>query len=761
MDPSRPNPSRPVPSARPALDGGSSTAPHSGGFFTASGPAAPREPQPGDMIGPYRLVRELGRGGMAVVYEAEDTELPRRVALKVLLTAGADLQTKARFVREGHAQAKVSHEHVVTIFRVGEADGASYIAMPVLNGTTLAQALLDNPHPPVGEVVRIGAEIAEGLAAAHTAGLIHRDIKPANVWLEAPKWRVKILDFGLARDPQDEGTEITIRGSAVGTPAYMSPEQAAGQEVDHRTDLWSLGVVLYQMSTGRKPFSGESRLNVMAAILTGEPPAPQALVPGLPRALSVLVLRLLAKNPAQRPASAAAVAAELDAIARELTAPKVVVVSLPSAASAPSANPWSDLDSSGTDTGPRAVVKSGTGTRPALPTRRRERTRDEDEDDRDEDDRDRESDRRRRRDRNRDRDEDESEKPRSFKWLWIGGATVLAVALSALVWMAVVAVSPKTKSTEAVEQKEKEKGKEQPRPPKPPENDRAAAETLLPVAALKVRVNDVRQDAEIPPGGTLPAGKITVTQIDFRDNKALDAAFVANTFLPAVSNMKFLAEVRMTRWQMELSAEQVGKLAAMPLSDTLTRLDAPMELTAASAAELKKFRSLTDITLTVADPDDAMFGRLAELPRLELLTFVGLPQSARLTDKGWETIARMPQLSVVTLVRPKAAAGAFRILTERGNGFVAIPALEFQVCDLTDTDLEALSKRSTDVRTLSFRTIGFTDEGVKHLAAVKSLKTLILRQTRVTEDGARALSVARPDLSITWEDKYFGPKKKP
>ena len=156
------------------------------------------------MIGPYRVLRELGRGGMAVVYEADDTELARRVALKVLVGPAADEQGKRRFVREAQAQAKVNHEHVVTIYRVGEARGISYIAMPILNGQTLAQALTTVTRPPLSSTIRIGLEIAEGLAAAHAVGLIHRDIKPSNIWLEAPKLRVRILDFGLARPPHAE-----------------------------------------------------------------------------------------------------------------------------------------------------------------------------------------------------------------------------------------------------------------------------------------------------------------------------------------------------------------------------------------------------------------------------------------------------------------------------------------------------------------------------------------------------------------------------
>ena len=592
MDPPRrPAPANPpTPHPKPAPEHTGETA---SGSHTAAGegtsnvfPIVPHEPKTDEMIGPYRILRELGRGGMAVVYEAQDTELPRRVALKVLLSGNADPQGKLRFVREAHAQAKITHDHVVTIYRVGEARGVSYIAMPVLNGQTLAQALSATPRPPVSHVVRIGGEIAEGLAAAHAAGLIHRDIKPSNIWLEAPKWRVKILDFGLARDPHAttaSAGDITIDGHVVGTPAYMSPEQAAGHAVDHRTDLWSLGVVLYQMTTGQKPFTGASTLNLMTAIISVEPPAPVELAPDVPPALSALILRLLAKHPDDRPASADEVVAQLDAIARSQTAAPVFVVWHPTNATTPAAapNPWSDIES----------------TEGAALTPRTTRTRREPEE---------EDPRRSRRD----------SEARSLKWVWIGGGTaLLAVLLGGLVWLAVAAVSPKTKPTEQVE-----KPPAQPKPvptpvPAPksvPDSERSAAEQLLPEAKLKL-LPDNGPEVEVGPGGTLPAGKFTVQVIDFESNKGLDANFVTRTFLPAVTNLKGLAEVRMDRWQMELSAEHVRQLAAMPLTGTLSRLDAAVELTPASLNELKKFRHLDDLTVVVPEPDDALFARLAEL----------------------------------------------------------------------------------------------------------------------------------------------------
>ena len=248
--------------------------------------APPQQPDELGRLGPYRVLGELGRGGMGTVYRAEDPTLRRQVALKVMSPhLAADPQAKARFVREAQAQAGVEHDHVVPIFHIGSADGLPFIAMPLLKGRTLADALADTPRLPLAEVLRIGREMAEGLAAAHAVGLIHRDIKPANIWLEEPRGRVKILDFGLARMSDEDapadvplpagGTDarLTVAGAIVGTPAYMSPEQAKGETVDHRTDLWGLGVVLYELATGERPFGGQSRAVVLYAVARTEPPA--------------------------------------------------------------------------------------------------------------------------------------------------------------------------------------------------------------------------------------------------------------------------------------------------------------------------------------------------------------------------------------------------------------------------------------------------------------------------------------------------------
>jgi hypothetical protein len=255
-------------------------------------------------LGPYRILAILGHGGMGVVYKAEDTQLERLVALKAMLPGlAASAANRQRFLREARAAAKIEHDHIVTIYQVGEDRGVPFLAMPLLQGESLNERLQREPRLSVAEILRISRETAEGLAAAHERGLIHRDIKPANLWLEANSGRVKLLDFGLARAAA-ENSHLTATGAILGTPAYMSPEQASGKGVDGRTDLFSLGCVMYRLATGELPFKGTDPISTLMAVAMEQPPAPIQLNREVPPALSGLVMELLAKKPAERPASA-------------------------------------------------------------------------------------------------------------------------------------------------------------------------------------------------------------------------------------------------------------------------------------------------------------------------------------------------------------------------------------------------------------------------------------------------------------------------
>jgi len=273
-------------------------------------------PAPGELnrLGDYRIMRRLGEGGMGCVFVAEHVRLKRLDALKLMNPAAAALATaRERFLREAQTAASIKHDNIVTIYHVGEESGTPFIAMELLEGESLEKRLRREPPVTIAEFARIGREAAEGLSAAHARGLIHRDVKPSNLFLEGRVEksedkpggfrRVKLLDFGLAK-LADADSSVTQAGSIVGSPAFMSPEQAAGQELDVRSDLFSLGVVLYLMATGRLPFNGDNTLQLLRQIDTYAPTPPDQLRRGFPSALSELVMKLLAKAPADRLASA-------------------------------------------------------------------------------------------------------------------------------------------------------------------------------------------------------------------------------------------------------------------------------------------------------------------------------------------------------------------------------------------------------------------------------------------------------------------------
>lgn len=279
---------------------------------------APQGPGEIGRLGGYRIIKVLGQGGMGMVFEAEDEVLKRRVALKVMRPElGRDAVARERFLREARLAATIEHDHIVAVFQVGEDNAVPFLAMPLLQGESLEDRLKHDGRLSIAEALRVGRETALGLAAAHARGLIHRDIKPANIWLETTleQPRVKILDFGLARAAGDDA-HITASGVIVGTPAYMSPEQARAEQTDHRSDLFSLGCMLYRMTTGEMPFKGKDAVSTLLAVCAEQPVPPRALNPTVPNGLSELVMKLLAKKPEERPPTAQAVADELAAIER-------------------------------------------------------------------------------------------------------------------------------------------------------------------------------------------------------------------------------------------------------------------------------------------------------------------------------------------------------------------------------------------------------------------------------------------------------------
>lgn len=252
--------------------------------------------KPGDVISRYRITGRLGAGGMGVVYQAEDLRLQRSVALKFLPQDSLTEQGRARFLNEARAAALARHPNICPIHDIDEADGELFIVMAFLEGETLQRIIARGPIEPA-RVVPISMQVASGLACAHGLGIIHRDIKSSNILIDRTGL-ASILDFGLALSA--DAMRVTVAGTSVGTPAYMSPEQARGDALDHRTDLWSLGVVMFEMLTGVLPFRSENHAAMLNAIIHDPPPKLSSMRAGVPPELERIVAKALQKNPASR-----------------------------------------------------------------------------------------------------------------------------------------------------------------------------------------------------------------------------------------------------------------------------------------------------------------------------------------------------------------------------------------------------------------------------------------------------------------------------
>ena len=276
---------------------------------------------PGTLIAHYRVISSLGQGGMGAVYLADDTRLGRRVALKVLPAGvAADPDRMRRFEQEARLASALTHPNVATIFEIGQQDDIRFLAMEYVEGRSLSERIKEGPLI-IPELVKIGIEVADALDDAHSKGIVHRDIKPANLMI-TPRGHVKVLDFGLAKlqagaMAADETQLLTSAGLVVGTVEYMSPEQALGRDVDHRTDIFSLGVMLYEMAAGRRPFSGATPSETMARILQAQPDAVARFNYEVPEELERVIRKCLEKDRERRYQSARELIVDLKNLERD------------------------------------------------------------------------------------------------------------------------------------------------------------------------------------------------------------------------------------------------------------------------------------------------------------------------------------------------------------------------------------------------------------------------------------------------------------
>ena len=324
----------------------------------------------GRNISHYKILEKIGEGGMGVVYKAEDTKLDRTVALKFLAAhLLADAESRKRFEREAKTAAALNHPNICTIHEIGEAEGRTFLAMEFIEGESL-QARIESGPLPLNEALDLARQTADGLEAAHETGVVHRDIKPGNL-LITPKGQLKILDFGLAL--LTEGSKLTQLDTTLGTIAYMSPEQTMAAGTDSRTDIWALGVVLYEMVSGRLPFRGDYDRAVMYSITSEEPEPLTGLRTGVPMELEWLINKCLAKQPDGRYQNAADLIVDLTALSKKMESGQSTIMGTKPVATGTPAGPNPQLTNQSASGEPAAPSSRCARCHPPSPRRRQTR----------------------------------------------------------------------------------------------------------------------------------------------------------------------------------------------------------------------------------------------------------------------------------------------------------------------------------------------------------------------------------------------------
>ena len=686
-------------------------------------------PQSADEIGriaDFRVLGLLGIGGMAAVFEAEDTQLKRRVALKILHPAiAARPGSTERFLREARSAAALKHEHVVTIHQVGSQGETPFLVLELLHGETLEDRLVRAGRLSVPQIVRIGREIAEGLAAAHAQGLLHRDIKPTNVWLEGPQppnpvksllrddgqgdsvappgesksslqvesasGRVKILDFGLAKLWAAE-PETSHAGMLIGTPRYMAPEQVAGDAVDPRTDLFSLGCVLYRMATGRAPFGGSDLLAVLRALACEEPLPLRTLNPQVPRALSDLVDKLLSKSPDDRPATAQVVVGQLRAIEQGLARERV-------------------------------------STRPS----------------------------------GSDRSSDRGGRPK-WRKKWAIGTGVGVAVLVPLVWYyfgpQIVRIATNRGQVDSAEldsgTRVSTNGSAAPKaaPPRSVRvarsdpNTTAAKAVLSAGGTVEIRLQGAAADRSIKTIGELPSAQFRITSVSLASARPpLEPIFAALTD-PGLDSLVSLDLSGLAFDRAHLSDVGLAQISGLTALKTLT-----LKNTGVTDAGLKHLEGLTRLKSLALEGTRVSDAGLSHLQRLTALTTLDLTNTL-VTDAGLKHLQGLTQLESLRLNGTQVTDAGLKLLpvlkklhvlmlewtrvTDAGlkqlQGLPQLDRLWLRGTRVTDAGMVHLSGL-TKLGILDLTSLPVTNAGLAHLKGLTRLGRLYLGETRVTEAG--------------------------